>query len=149
MRVIRGVAVFVVLALVALALAGCGGEDEAAAPTASAAPAPSPEPSACAPARPALVSAIATGLEDGLSLRNGQVVRSGDYERVYMVAAVIEGPGFDGGEAAVWATNRANDPGLIYSVDALAAEFSDWGDAGGRFSGADDGVERAESCATS
>lgn len=53
------------------------------------------------------------------------------------------------GEVAVWASNRLDGTGLIYSVNNFALSFSDWGD-GGRtqagFSMSDDGAREAVAC---
>ena len=98
-------------------------------------------------------NAIATGLEveGGAKLRNGFVVRSGDFEKVYVVAADIQGLGLEGGDdVGVWATNSPEAEGLIYAVDSVAQEFSDWGDADQTDAGiteSSDGVDQARSCA--
>jgi hypothetical protein len=100
----------------------------------------------CLKVSPKIVKAIQTGLERGLTLRGARAVKSGDYRNVFMVAADIQGPGLKGkNDTAVWATNRLNDYGLIYSADALATEFSDWGNGPG-FSSTDDGVYEAKQC---
>lgn len=89
--------------------------------------------------------AISDGLESGLSIRNARAVRSDDYERVYMIAAQVHGPGIDG-EIGVWASNDHRNPGLIYAVDGIAREFSDWGTLPDS-SATDDGVAEARRCA--
>jgi hypothetical protein len=103
--------------------------------------------SRCEPASAALVSAIEAGLTvtGGGSLSNAFIVRSGDFENVYFVAAQIEGEGM-GGAVGVWATNGPNGDGSIFSADAFAAEFSDWGDGPG-FNLSDDGLAEARDCA--
>jgi hypothetical protein len=112
----------------------------------------SPE-SSCERASRKLLNAIASGLEvdGGGRLRNGFVVRSGDFEKVYMVAADIQGPGLEGGDdIGVWTTNSPQAEGVIYAVDAVAQEFSDWGDADqtdAAITQSADGVDEARSCA--
>lgn len=107
----------------------------------------------CEPVSPTYLAGIEEGLMvtgDG-SLRNGQAVRSEDYERVWFVAAEIDGSGIEGNDVVgVWATNgdpSASEFGLIFAVDAFAREFSDWGtgeDLG--LSMSDDGASEAEAC---
>ncbi len=101
--------------------------------------------SACRAVSAGKLDAIAAGLEPGLSLRNGQAVRSDDYEDVWMIAADLQGPGLDGGhEVAVWASsNLSPNSGPIFAVDGLAREFSDWGHFGGV---TDHGVNEARAC---
>jgi hypothetical protein len=107
----------------------------------------------CERASEKLLKAIGTGLEvdGGGSLRNGFVVRSSDYRKIYMVAADIQGPGMEGDdEVGVWATNSPEAEGVILAVDGFAQEFSQWPDADRADAGitqADDGVEKARSCA--
>jgi hypothetical protein len=115
--------------------------------------------SRCERASDVLLGAIETGLTvtAGGSLRSGFGVRSDDFERVWFVAAEIDGPGMeDAGDVGVWATNTAPDVqnaadiGLIFAVDGFAQEFSDWGaDAPEQFSMEDDGAEEARACAAS
>jgi len=104
----------------------------------------------CAPAL-AAARRIEGGLtvDGGGSLSNAQAVRSGDFDSVWFVAAEIDGPGLEErGEIGVWATNDLTD-GLIFAVDSLAKEFSDWGDGdstAAQFSMANDGAEQARDC---
>jgi hypothetical protein len=142
-----------VLAIAGLfAIAGCGESDESSSGGAEPEQESAAEPS-CDRASKKLLNAIASGLEvdGGGKLRNGFIVRSGDFEEVYMVAADIQGPGMEGGDdIGVWATNSPQAEGVIYAVDAVAQEFSDWGDADKTDAGitqADDGVVQARSCA--
>ena len=101
----------------------------------------------------AVVKAIRTGLtvEGGGSLRSVQAVKSKDFKSVYFVSADIEGPGLEGtDDVATWATNRLKVGGLIYSVNEVAKEFSDWGDGGetdAQFSMDDHGAEESQVCA--
>ena len=78
-------------------------------------------------------------------MSNAYIVQSGDFENVYFVAAQIEGEGM-GGTVGVWATNGPNGDGSIFSADAVAAEFSEWGGGPG-FSPSDDGLAEASDCA--
>jgi hypothetical protein len=100
------------------------------------------------------VAAIEEGLtvSGGGSLRNARAVKSNDLEKVYMVAADIQGDGMEGNDdIGVWATNSLQGNGLIFSVDGFAKEFSDWGDAAttdAQITQAADGVDEAKECAT-
>ena len=123
-------------------------------------PQPTPAPSASAPAadRCVAVSArklktIAIGLtvSGGGTLTNGFAVKSNDYEEVWFIAALIDGPGMGKGAVGIWASNRleAND-GLIFAIDGFADEFTDWGlgsatDA--NIAQSDDGAQEAAQCA--
>jgi hypothetical protein len=113
--------------------------------------APTPTPSRCQPAGAALVSAISTGLDEGLTLSKANVVRSEDFEEAYFVAADLQGPGLDGSsDIATWVSNRSDGSGLIYSVGSVSAEFSSWGsgeDTDAGFSLSDDGASEAADCA--
>jgi hypothetical protein len=125
----RVAAVLAAFMLAACASSGGGGSDR------------------CSAASSALLSAIEQGLtvSGGGSLSGGQVVRSDDFENVYFVAARIEGEGMSDA-VGVWATNDQAGGGSIFSADALASEFSDWGEGPG-FSSSDDGFEEARDCA--
>lgn len=96
--------------------------------------------------------AIAAGIkpETGVTLSGFRAFRSEDFERIWMVGAALNGPGLDGSDVAVWATNQFRDPpdftGLIFSADGFAKEFSDYGDRGGEFSSVDQGVEEVRNC---
>jgi hypothetical protein len=74
-----------------------------------------------------------------------------DFEKVYFVAAEIQGLGLEGdGDVGVWATNSKRAEGLILAVDGVAQEFSDWGDSDKTDAAIDqsaDGVEEARACA--
>jgi hypothetical protein len=136
-------------ALLALLVAACGGTSTPTTNAPRATPRATPRPlvSRCNPASAALLSRIEQGLTvyGGGSLANGQTVKSRDFESVYFVAADIQGEGV---EVGVWATNSLTS-GLTYSVNALAKEFSDWGDGGAtdaRLSMSDDGAAEAEAC---
>lgn len=112
--------------------------------------APSVNAERCETPPESLVSLIASDLSvsGGGSLRAAQAVRSGDHNRLWFIAADIQGPGMEGkGEIGVWATNDLNGPGLIFAVDGLAREFTTWGTAGDPlFSLTDDGVRESEAC---
>lgn len=97
----------------------------------------------------ALLDGIATGLtaDGGATLSNGWAVKSDDFDNVFMVAAVITAPSVD--EVAVWATNSLDTAALIFAVDGMAQEFSDWGDAdktGAAIRSSDHGVDEAKDC---
>ena len=110
-----------------------------------------PDSSRCEAVPAHTVLAIEEGLtvNGGGSLRAARMVRSADFERVWFVAADLQGPGLNGpADIGVWATNNQGATGSSYfAVDGVAKEFSDWGDAGGRFSLAADGVRESRDCA--
>ena len=139
------------LPLVALALVACGESDDA---DAGGGDQGQQETQACQRAVKDLVSAIETGLTVTGSggLRRAYIVRSDDFEKVYMVAAEIQGAGLEGGgDIGVWA--KSGPPkvggGLILAVDTTAQEFSDWGDADKTDASIDEsaaGVNEARAC---
>jgi hypothetical protein len=107
--------------------------------------------SQCEAAAPALLAAIGNGLTvtGGASLANGFVVKSRDFQKVYFVAARITGAGMSD-TVGLWATNDPSGGGFVYSIDAFAREFSDWGDGSktdAHLSESDDGGAAAKACA--
>jgi hypothetical protein len=145
------------IAALALAMSACGEnttEEPASTPTQeqSASESQGSEPS-CQRASRRLLAAIETGLEvtGGGRLRRGYVVRSTDFDKVYMVAADIQGPGLEAaGDIGVWATNSRRGAGAIYAVNSVAQEFSDWRDADKTDAAIDpsaQGVDEARRCA--
>jgi hypothetical protein len=96
----------------------------------------------CRPAPKALVKAFEDGLRRGyrdFSIRpaKASAVRSDDFEKVFYVSAVIEGPGRLG--VGTWATNSLKvGGGLIIAANDYAREVTDWGEA------AEDGSPAAE-----
>lgn len=157
--IIGVVALFVLVAI----LGSLGESDEEssssqteAAPGTMSNPPPVSEPvkdSRCQVPPAALMAAIASGLSKvsgGGTLRDAAAVRSDDFKSAYFVSAEIDGPGIeDDGDVGTWVTNRLEEPGLIYSVNAVAKSFSDWGDGGrtdASFSMSDDGAEASQDC---
>lgn len=120
-----------------------------AAPSTAAAPTVPPSP-ACE----GVTGTLLTNLSEGLTVTGGgrvsraTAVKSGAHAEAYFVAGIIEGSGLDH-TVAVWATNRLDGSGVIFSVDAFAKEFSVWPD-GGRsaagFSMSDPGASEARAC---
>jgi hypothetical protein len=94
--------------------------------------------------------AIAQGVESGLTLRKARAVRSDDFKKAFFISVELDAPGLEGkGDVGTWVTNRLKGGGLIYSVDAVASEFSDWGEGGttdAGFSMSDDGADESRSC---
>ena len=83
-------------------------------------------------------------------LSNGSIVRSSNFSNVWFLAADIQGPGMDGREMGVWATNEPGGGGTLFSVNSFAKTFSEWGDGGrttANLSMADDGAREAWNCA--
>ena len=99
-----------------------------------------------------LVSAIGVGLTDRTTrLQAAQAVRSRDHEGVWFVAVELEGAGREGtDDVAVWGTRSLVAGGdIIYAVDELARESSDWLDGDVSDLGleaTDDGVAEARAC---
>lgn len=124
-------------------------------PTATATQAPTPTPSRCEPASTAQADWIRVGVQ-GVQQSNdiglAFAVRSADYVRVWFVAAMITGPGMEEGVGpGVWAMGgEEEDPNGVFSANAFALEFSDWGDGArtdAEFSMERDGAREAEACA--
>jgi hypothetical protein len=146
------------LACAALLLTACGGTgtvdsgNRTESPQATAAA--TTVTGRCEKVSSAVLNAIAEGLTvtGGGTLRNGYAVKSDDFTKVYMVAADIQGTGMEGdGEVGVWATNSLDGGGLIFAVDGLAKEFSDWGHGDttdAHITQSSDGVAEAKECAS-
>jgi hypothetical protein len=151
------------LTVAATALIGCGGEETAG---------PADEPAAtttatsggddgdrCLRVPTALKEGIASGLRPrGKETRfkttgdlgKAAAVRSDDFEKVFYVSAVIEGPDVVG----TWATNSLKvGEGLILAAEPVAMEYSDWGEAAQPGSAAaevrglqNDGAQESQDC---
>ena len=134
-------------------------ESEADEDETAAAPARSAD---CMKVHPSMVDALQFGIKKKTKAQvvgKGFAVRSNDYDKVWMVAYELDGPGLEGpGDVAVWGTN--GDPGepagsgLILQANGLAEQFSVWGAAAGAgsdadLSPADHGVAEAVECVTS
>lgn len=117
--------------VIVLAAAGCGGGHS----------------DRCAPASDGLVSSVETGLtvSGGGSLGSGQVVKSNAFPTLWFLAARVSGPGMSGKDVGVWATSDDTGHGMIWSVDGMAHEFSDWPKGPATMS--DDGASIAQGCA--
>jgi hypothetical protein len=109
--------------------------------------------SRCEPVDDVVVDGISEGLtiEGGGSLRNAQAVKTDDHEDIWFVAADLQGPGLEGsGDIAIWAVNDLEAPSAVFAVDAVAKEFSDWGEGtrvNDAFGTSDDGAQEARGCA--
>lgn len=146
------------LTCAALVLAACSGTETAESNNRTESPEATGPPTTvvgrCERVSSAVLNAIAEGLTVSGSgtLRNGYAVKSKDFSRVYMVAADIQGVGMEGeGEVGVWATNSLDGTGLIFAVDGLAKEFSDWGhgdETDANITQSSDGVSEAKECAS-
>ncbi len=95
---------------------------------------------------------LASYLENGVRLRRVRAVRSRDFEKVYFIAAELDGPGLDGdNDIGVWATNDIEETTGFYAVDGYAEQFSSWPDGDttdAAFSLSDEGASEARGCAT-
>ena len=108
----------------------------------------------CLDVSAATLKAIEAGLKVGggtLDATTARAVQSKDFEKAFFVAAAIKGTGMgDAGQVGVWVTNDlAGGQGMIYAVNAMAVEFSGWGDGSktkAAFSMASDGASDAERC---
>lgn len=134
------------LGLITIVVIGAAGSDgSSSSPTAS--------PTTCL----AVPTVLVDGIQEGLTVHGGgwltdaQAVRSGDFSQVYFVSARINGPGLDG-PVGTWATNdlqAGSVGGVIFAVDALANEFSDWGDGRqgtAELSMSDHGARQSQTC---
>jgi hypothetical protein len=130
-----------------LMLAGCAGKTaEKVSPTTTGPVAAAASAPRCETVPDGLLATMTSGLKGG-SIRRAQAVRSNEFPSVYMVAADVEGKGHDGkGDLAVWATNKLEGAGTIYSVDAAAKDASTWGPAPNGISPTTDGVAQAKEC---
>jgi hypothetical protein len=114
--------------------------------------------------------AFVTGVEEGLTVQGGgslrwaQAVRSRDDigglyrgKRVWFVSAEIQGAGLKGkddiGTRATTSRPTGRDFGLIIAVNAVAREFSEWGEAAKEGSPADEvrsmdwhGAKESQAC---
>ena len=136
----------VVVALVGMILSGCTESSSSTSSTSS---------SRCQPASAKQLEYITAGVKGDASynsVRTGSAVKSEDYVNAYFVAAKIYGPGIEEGRGpGVWfITGDPNNPGLIFSVNGYAEEFSDFGHADRTDAAAtmgSDGAREAERCA--
>jgi hypothetical protein len=108
----------------------------------------------CVPASEIQFANITDGLlvETQAYINSAWAVKSGDYENVWMVAAVLYGPGMEEGtEPAVWAMNGDTDEqGMINAVNSLASRISYYpngAETDANLSIDDNGVQEAIDCA--
>lgn len=112
--------------------------------------------SRCVPASDQLVQAVGSGLEEGVAMNDSFIVKSEesrDGNTPWFLAGALQV-----GEVqttGVWMTTNINEEGvyigrgLIYAVDEVAREFSDWGYAGDtdwNITMTYDGAREAEAC---
>jgi hypothetical protein len=77
------------------------------------------------PASPKQLSMIREVLERGFTIPEAYAVRSQSHKQGYYVGGKIYGPGVQDGAPSVWLiSGEKDDPGIILSVNAMAAEFS-------------------------
>lgn len=93
-------------------------------------PAPSAE---CVEVPADLVAALEEGFNTaGVTLRNAYAVKSDDLQNAWFISGDLEGPGLEGeDEIATWAKSGELEVGggLLIASEAIAREFSDWGEA--------------------
>ena len=105
--------------------------------------------SRCEPINASMMGAIAEGMS-GTKLSRAEAVKSDDFDSVWFIAGEVEG---STGEPGLWASNDITEAGagLIYSVNDVALEVSDWGNGGttdAAMSPDDDGAQEAIDCVT-
>lgn len=152
-----------VVVLVA-ALAACGsntnGDPDAPAEATQEATQTEAAPERCLDLRAEVVEGISEGLQitGGGSLRFAQAVKSDDFGRVYFISADLQGWALTGPTTLAHGRSGAtfglgpNGPGLVYAVDAVAKEFSNWGDGSktdANLTMGDDGAEESRDCVRS
>lgn len=99
------------------------------------------------------IGALSTGLTitGGGSVRGVRAVKSKDFKNAYFVAGDLQGNGLEGSDdVGVWVANAIDGTAGFLTVDAVAKEFSDWGDGtttDWHFSMGDDGASEARDCA--
>jgi len=88
------------------------------------APAPSQVQVQASKAPEAVIDAINSSIGFGLSIRNVYVARSEAHKKAYFIAGEFVGPGANG-QVGVWLkTGEIDGPGMYFSVDGFADEFS-------------------------
>lgn len=125
-RVLSAMRRTILAGAVLLAFAGCGASDDPTTATREpAAELPAAGPEGCEPVRGPVRDAISTGLQHGSRLGKARGVRVGE---VYVVAADLQGPGLGGKEdVARFVVGDLREQGYVFSADAVADAFSDWG----------------------
>ena len=112
--------------LLAAALIGCGsGAGDGAASTSPGAGSGTSD--RATPAAKAILSAIAKGqiLDGGMKPIRGVVVKSKDAERLYFIAMEFSSTGV-GDMIGVWATSDPQGDTLIWAVDGVARDSTEW-----------------------
>lgn len=149
-----GCLVLIVLLGVLIAVLGdSGGDSPGSIATSSSSGSSGSQTNRCESVPASMVAVLEDALtvQGGGSIPDAAAVRSGSFERIYFIAAEIEGPGLEGaGDIGVWASNRLEGgAGLIFSVDQVAQEFSQFGPGGrtdANITMADDGAREAVDC---
>jgi hypothetical protein len=106
--------------------------------------------SRCESVNASMIDAIAEGMS-GTTLSRAEAVKSGDFDSVWFIAGIVEGSNKNPG---LWASNDITQAraGLIYSVNDVALEVSDWGNGtttDAALSPNDDGAQEAIDCVNS
>ena len=105
----------------------------------------------CENATDYIIQKIESGLNTkDIFLRNAKIIKSNDFESVYFISADLQGAGLEEGlDIATFATNKLDYSGLVFSVNHVAEEFSDWG-VGSKtdfnITMSDDGAQESYSC---
>ena len=128
------VILFLVLAIF---LSGCGGKKEV-------------DYSRVEPASEKQIKYISGGIKKETNAEIGEVyvVKSNDFDNVYFCATRLSGPGISNDCIGVWSiSGDKNNPGMIFSVNGIAKQFSDYPDGSktqANIKMSDDGADLAE-----
>ena len=110
-----------------LALAACGGDDDAAEQAATTA---GTAATSCVAATGDLMTPVSGRVvlaNADVRLQNGQLVESSETPGIWFLSAELDGPGLEEeGDVATWATTSRFGGEAIYSVDELAAEYTNF-----------------------
>ena len=128
------VILFLVLAIF---LSGCGGKKEV-------------DYTRVEPASEKQIKYISGGIKKETNAEIGEVyvVKSNDFDNVYFCATRLSGPGISNDCIGVWSiSGDKNNPGMIFSVNGIAKQFSDYPDGSktqANIKMSDDGADLAE-----
>ena len=153
--IVIGVVLFLLVAGILVAtLSSKGTKTTTNTKTTSKAPEPTTTPkvaSRCIDVPKTAIDSIQSGYgTTGLTITNSKAVQSKDFNKVYFVAAEVDGAGLEGkGDVAVFATNSLEPFGMVDSVNATAKAYFVFPDASksdAKITINDDGVNEAIKC---
>jgi hypothetical protein len=86
---------------------------------------PEQKQTACQDVPEPIAKSILSTLDKGVTLGPTKAVKSSDFSEVYFISADLEGDGLTGkDDIATFATNSLGEPGMFYSVNGVAEQFS-------------------------